>query len=196
LSQHLTGIRAFAGAIQRAGKEDGARVRAAACAIEASAQDIYGVSHRLMEGLRPNLLDEAGIGDALGPLLEAWGERHPEIEWRASLDRGLLRVAEPVRVAIYRIVQECLSNVAAHAGARRLRIVLAPCHGAGGPWLRLVVRDDGVGMAAPAARPGIGLLGMRERVLSLGGQFHIGPGRGRGTRVKVLLPAQGVAGES
>jgi two-component system sensor histidine kinase UhpB len=78
-----------------------------------------------MEGLHPNILDAAGIVEAVGSLLEVWGQQHPEIEWRASLDRDLVCNEEQVRVAVYRIVQECLSNVARHASAQRLRLILA-----------------------------------------------------------------------
>ena len=94
--------------------------------------------------------------------------------------------AAQVRVAVYRIVQECLSNVSRHADARRLRLVLARQQSAAGESLRLVVRDDGVGIDTPHA--GFGLLGMRERVLSLGGSLQISSPRGGGTRVRVILP--------
>jgi two-component system sensor histidine kinase UhpB len=102
LSQHLTAIRAFAGAIRRNGVADGERIKAAAQAIDDCASEIYTVSHRLMEGLHPNVLDAAGIVEAIAALLEAWGQQHPEIEWRASLARDLVCDAPQLRVAIYR----------------------------------------------------------------------------------------------
>jgi PAS domain S-box-containing protein len=188
LSQHLTAIRAFAGAIQRDEAPVRERVQAAAQAIENSARAIYEVSHRLMEGLHPNILDAAGIVEAIASLLDGWGRQHPEIEWRASLPRNLAVDRASLRVAIYRIVQECLSNVSRHAGAQRLRIVLATRQRPEGNWLRLIIRDDGAGMDAGAPRAGFGLLGMRERILSLGGLLKITTPRGGGTRVLVLLP--------
>jgi PAS domain S-box-containing protein len=186
LSQHLTAIRVFAGAIQRDDAPDRTRVKASAQAIDDSARAIYEVSHRLMEGLHPNILDAAGIVEAVRTLLESWGQQHSEIDWRASLDRDVVCDAAQVRVAVYRIVQECLSNVSRHADARRLRLVLARQQSAAGESLRLVVRDDGVGIDTPHA--GFGLLGMRERVLSLGGSLQISSPRGGGTRVRVILP--------
>ena len=186
LSQHLTAIRAFAGAILRNGAHDHEWIKAAAQAIEDSARAIYQVSHRLMEGLHPSILDAAGIVEAIASLLEVWGQQHPEIEWRASLDRELVCPAAPVRVAIYRIVQECLNNVTQHAHAERLRFVLARRQH--GESLRLLIRDDGVGMDVDAAHAGFGLLGMRERVLSLGGSLQIRSWHGGGTRVRVILP--------
>lgn len=139
-----------------------------------------------MEGLRPNILDAAGIVEALASLLEVWGQQHPEIKWRASLDHELVCPTAPVRVAIYRIVQECLNNVTRHARAERLRVVLARRQH--GESLYLVIRDDGVGMDVNASHAGFGLLGMRERVLSLGGSLQIRSWRGAGTRVRVILP--------
>jgi PAS domain S-box-containing protein len=187
LAQHLTAIRAFAAAIQRDKATPHERILAAARAIDVSARDIYEVSHRLMEGLHPSILDAGCISEAVGSLLAGWGQQHPEIEWRASLAAGLM-CDGPRRLAIYRIVQECLSNIVRHARAERVRIVLATRRGPDGGRLRLVIRDDGIGMDVGAAQTGFGLLGMRERVLSLGGSLQISSGRGAGTRVRVLLP--------
>lgn len=187
LAQHLTAIRAFAGAIQRDKATASEQAGAAARAIEDSAHDIYEVSHRLMEGLHPNILDAGSISEAVGSLLAGWGQQHPEIEWRASLAAGLV-CDGPHRLAIYRIVQECLSNVVRHAQAEHLRIVLGTRRSPDGDRLRLVIRDDGVGMDVHAPYTGFGLLGMRERVLGLGGSLQITSGRGAGTRVRVLLP--------
>ncbi len=188
LSQHLTAIRAFAAAIRRNGVSDRERIRTAAQAIEDCAGEIYAVSHRLMEGLHPNVLDAAGIVEAIAALLEAWGQQHPEISWRASLARDLVCDAPPLRVAIYRIVQECLNNVSRHAKAERLRVILSTRQSPAGEKLLLVIRDDGIGMEVDAPHAGFGLLGMRERVLSLGGSLQIRSPHGGGTRVRVLLP--------
>ncbi|TMQ75134.1 sensor histidine kinase [Candidatus Accumulibacter phosphatis] len=86
-----------------------------------------------------------------------------------------------------RIVQECLNNVTQHAHAKRLRLVLARRQH--GDSLRLLIRDDGVGMDVGAPHAGFGLAGMRERVLSLGGSLQIRSWHGAGTRVRVLLPS-------
>jgi signal transduction histidine kinase len=137
------------------GVSDGERIKAAAQAIDDCASEIYTVSHRLMEGLHPNVLDAAGIVEAIAALLEAWGQQHPEIEWRASLARDLVCDAPQLRVAIYRIVQECLNNVSRHAQAHRLRVILATRPSPTGGKLRLVVRDDGVGLEVAAPHAGL-----------------------------------------
>ena len=188
LSQHLTAIRAFAGALQRNESCNPEAIRRHAAAIDDSARAIYEVSHRLMEGLHPSVLESAGIAEALASLLESWGLQHPAIEWRASLPHDLVCAGKQLRVTLYRIVQECLSNVARHAEARRLRLVLGNRQSAQGELLRLVIRDDGVGMDMNAAHAGFGLLGMRERVLAHGGTLQVSSRKGGGTRVRVLLP--------
>ncbi|MBL8391528.1 MAG: hypothetical protein JNN21_06590, partial [Candidatus Accumulibacter sp.] len=71
---------------------------------------------------------------------------------------------------------------------RRLRLVLGNRQSAQGQLLRLVIRDDGVGMDMSAAHAGFGLLGMRERVLAHGGTLQVSSRKGGGTRVRVLLP--------
>ncbi|TLD44272.1 MAG: Signal transduction histidine-protein kinase/phosphatase UhpB [Accumulibacter sp.] len=188
LSQHLTAIRAFAGALQRNESGNPEAIRRHAAAIDDSARAIYKVSHRLMEGLHPSVLDSAGIAEALASLLENWGLQHPEIEWRASLPQDLVCEGKQLTVTLYRIAQECLSNVARHAEARRLRLILGTRQSAHGELLRLVIRDDGVGMDMDAAHAGFGLLGMRERVLARGGTLQVSSRKGGGTRVRVILP--------
>jgi PAS domain S-box-containing protein len=188
LSQHLTAIRAFAGALQRSDRCDPEAIRRSAVAIDGSAHAIYEVSHRLMEGLHPSVLDAAGIAEALASLIDSWGQQHPEIEWQASLPSNLVCEGKQLRVTLYRVVQECLSNIARHAAAHRVRLILGNRWSAEGELLRLVVRDDGVGMEMDAAHAGFGLLGMRERVLALGGTLQVSSRKGSGTRIRVIVP--------
>src|SRR5207244_11374481 len=91
-----------------------------------------------------------------------------------------------VETAAYRIVQEALTNVARHAGAKRVTVELRGAD----HELRLEVRDDGVGLrpANGQARPGIGLVGIRERVRSLGGTMTLASATGGGARLSVRLP--------
>jgi two-component system sensor histidine kinase UhpB len=98
-------------------------------------------------------------------------------------------VDQRVSIALYRMVQEALTNVARHAQAREAWVELR----VQGPALQLEVADDGTGLAdAHLQRPGsFGLLGIRERARMLGGEFTIGARPGGGTRLVVRLPLQG-----
>ncbi|MBI5899087.1 MAG: PAS domain S-box protein [Rhodocyclales bacterium] len=187
LSQQLVAIRAYAGAIRR-NAGDPARSEANAAAIESAVGEIYDASHRLVEGLHPQVLDSAGLSAAICLLLARWGTTHPET-------RAWLRLAGDVepeddlgRINLFRIVQECLANVHAHSGARRVRLFLGQRSRSDGRWLRLVVRDDGCGMDVAASHSGYGLIVMRERVRALGGSLRLQAGGRCGLRVVVDVP--------
>ena len=132
--------------------------------------------------LRPSVLDDLGLLPALRALAEDFGRRtHVEVALDIAPD---LRAFTPEQeVVIYRVVQEALTNVARHAGARRVRVGLH----ARERDLRLTVEDDGRG-APSEPTPHLGLLGMRERVTALGGTLAVAASPARGFRVEALIP--------
>ncbi len=149
---------------------------------------------RIMTDLRPSILDHQGLWAAL-----EWQAQ--EFIDSAELQHDLrVHVCAGVRVpagvlgerwaiAVFRIFQEMLSNVARHARARSVRIRLY-VDGPADPVLYLEVRDDGVG-ALPAAlddRKRHGVMGMRERAAHFGGTLTIGSAPGNGTRVRLTMP--------
>lgn len=102
---------------------------------------------------------------------------------------GSLGIADiETGIHLYRVAQECLSNLAAHAQAARARLWLGLGGRDGQPWVRLVCRDNGRGMNPDAPRRGYGLLMMRERARALGGRFDLQSQPGRGVRVLVEVP--------
>ena len=107
------------------------------------------------------------------------------------VDRPLPEASLPVRIALYRVAQEALSNARRHAGARDVAVRVASRERGGVPWLRVEVRDRGPGFdAASAAAPGhLGLAGMRDRVAMLGGTFAVDSRPGAGTAVVAEVPA-------
>jgi signal transduction histidine kinase len=86
--------------------------------------------------------------------------------------------------AAYRIVQEALTNTSRHAGKASASVHLHYAQGA----LTVQVNDDGEGTGTTSAGPGLGLIGMRERVSALGGRLHAGPQAGGGFQVRAELP--------
>jgi PAS domain S-box-containing protein len=195
LGQQLTAIRIYATAIQRRAADPADRAAADAAAIEASAAHIYAVSHRLMEGLRPQILDSAPLAEVLRTLLSEWAAKHPEVQvtLRAAGDIGPGGGEVPIHV--YRIVQESLTNVLGHARASRARIFLGAREIAGRRWLRLVVRDNGQGMGPATSEAGHGLVVMRERARNLGGRFDLQSRPGQGLRIAVAVPLASEADE-
>jgi PAS domain S-box-containing protein len=187
LSQQLVAIRAYAGAIRRAAGESKAAANAAA--IEAAVSEIYAASHRMLEGLHPQILDGAGLHAAVGLLLTGHAEAFPETRiWLRSA--GNVELMEPgARISLFRVVQECLTNATAHSGARRIRVFLGERQQSSGPRLRLVVRDDGRGADLSVEHAGYGLIVMRERVRAMGGQLSFSSRPGQGLRVMADVPA-------
>ncbi|HXY68658.1 MAG TPA: GAF domain-containing sensor histidine kinase [Gemmatimonadales bacterium] len=138
-------------------------------------------------GLRPAVLDDLGLVPAIRALAEDFAGR-TGVAVNVSAGRLPARLAPEVEVALYRVFQEALTNVARHAAASRVDASLAPQNGE----LLLVVQDDGRGFQAPAAggpeAGHAGLAGMRERVVGAGGRFAVTSAPGHGVRLEARLP--------
>ena len=138
--------------------------------------------------LHPSALDDLGLASALASQVREFRRRHGIA--MAFVNEGSDDRQHPeVERAIYRVVQEALTNIARHAHARSGRVRLD----IGRQMIRTVVEDDGVGfdpadVERPGRRRGLGLLGMRERVAQLRGRLHIDSAAARGTRIEVELP--------
>jgi signal transduction histidine kinase len=132
--------------------------------------------------LRPSMLDDLGLLPAL-----EWQAREVSRQsgMRVSVaaEDSLDELPETHKTCLYRLVQEALHNCSRHSGGRTVRItVRCESH-----WLRLSVQDDGTGFEV-AREKGLGLLGMQERVTSLGGEFLIKSEPGCGTLLAASLP--------
>ncbi|MDD5565058.1 MAG: GAF domain-containing protein [Thermoanaerobaculaceae bacterium] len=143
--------------------------------------------HRLAADLRPPSLDPLGLEAALREYVRSAGSKFGfEVRFKA---RGFASERLPVVVetALYRVVQEAMTNVARHAGATRVD-VLAECRG---DRVVVMVEDDGAGFEPGRARGGhhFGLLGMRERAEALGGTMVVESAPGRGTTIVVEVPS-------
>ena len=144
-----------------------------------------GEVRRISHDLRPSLLDTLGLPAAIGQLAREFEQRCGlTVAYHNRLGDAALDDASAV--ALFRIVQETLTNIERHARARSVRIDL----GAGAQGIELAVHDDGVGFnPRKLEQPGgIGLRNIRERVEHLGGQFSLSSNAGQ-TGIRVLLPA-------
>lgn len=144
----------------------------------------HSETRRLISGLRPPILDEAGVLAAVSHLVNDQQLRtvaNLEIQTKVTFDR----LATVLENAIYRIVQEGLTNACKHSRSPRIRIRLTQR----GDWLDIEVRDWGVGFAPKEAqRNRFGLEGVRERARLLGGTCTIRSKSGKGTSVLVKVP--------
>jgi len=138
---------------------------------------------RIVVELRPKALDDLGLVPALERLASGFAdETGVAIRLEAQLTA---RLASEVETALYRIVQEGLTNVVKHANATNASVVLA----AGDSRVLLVIEDDGAGFDLESGRKrGFGLEGMQERVQLLGGRLEIGSRRDGGTSLVVEVP--------
>lgn len=165
---------------------DQPEIRRATTDMRSLVERTIAVVRHVATNLRPGALD-LGLVAAIEWLAEDFRLRW-EIPCTLDLsdEDGLAVANDHLATAVFRIVQESLTNIARHARARNVSIALAYRDGT----LSLVVSDDGVGFDARAVTPrtGFGLLGIRERVLALQGELRIESQPGRGTRMHIQLP--------
>jgi len=141
--------------------------------------------HELAVRLRPTALDDVGLEAALGQLVADWAA-HAEAaaDFQATGLDGTRLPAE-VETALYRVVQEALTNIAKHARAGEVSVILSRLDG----HAMVVVEDNGVGFDPVTATAGrLGILGMRERVTLLGGDLEIESALDVGTTISIRIP--------
>lgn len=135
----------------------------------------------LAKRLRPPTLDELGFEATMRELVTEF-RNHSSFSISLDMD-PVLELSSEAETALYRIVQECLTNVAKHASASRVSISFH----SDGQRRVLRIADDGKGFDPDRATGGLGQIGIRERVAMLGGEILISSGKGRGTAVEVIL---------
>jgi two-component system, NarL family, sensor histidine kinase UhpB len=149
--------------------------------------DTIASVRRIASDLRPMMLDDLGLNPAIQWLVRESAQR-TGIQFSLSLETAVLPNEHQLVIAIYRIVQEALTNVARHAHATRAHVETRRF----GDELHVVVSDNGCGFSAQAMNrdDSHGLMGIRERTLSLGGHFEIGNLPAGGARIGIRLPLQ------
>ncbi len=150
---------------------------------------MVGTTRRIVTELHPAILDDLGLHAALEWLTRDFQTR-TKTRCTVKLFDESLDVAKEKATAIFRIAQECLTNVARHAEATHVQFQCTEQNG----WLELVVEDNGRGITGGSTlgeSKGFGILGMRERVTLLGGRFTMESQNGAGTRVEVAIPFSG-----
>ncbi len=151
--------------------------------LQETARDGVEEVREIVRGLRPQALDEFGLRSALMALAAGFTDRSG-IRVRTSLSPDLPALAPEQDLAVYRVAQESLTNVARHAGAREATISLERDDGA----VVLRVTDDGRGIGDDPGE-GVGLGGMRERALLVGGRLLVRRREAEGTEVRLEVPS-------
>jgi len=152
-------------------------------------QEVHSVAFQL----RPTVLDDLGLDAALSHYIEQWSEHTKTVTGFHSNGFSGRRLPAEIETAIYRIAQEALTNVSKHAEAKGVSLVLTRT----AESVRLIIEDNGKGfdaetmmMKASGTERRLGLLGMRERVMLVGGTLNIESTPGAGTTIYVKIPVQ------
>jgi two-component system, NarL family, sensor histidine kinase UhpB len=139
----------------------------------------------LARQLRPTALDDLGLVAAIGGQVEQLS--HGEIDARLAVEGDFSDLGDDAQLVVYRVAQEALSNAARHSGAERVEVQLRRGADDG---IVLEVADDGRGFAFDDSERGLGIGGMRERALMVGGALTIESRPDRGTTVRLELPGE------
>jgi glucose-6-phosphate-specific signal transduction histidine kinase len=191
LGQCVTAIKTMGTAIANRPDVNVEETRKNAGTIVSVASHIYDVVHGIIRQLRPSALDHLGLSEALREAVSTFKSRHPQVTTSLKLGSGVDGSGESVNITVYRIVQECLTNVARHAQATRVDIsITREGQPESGDALHVRVQDNGKGLADSDARSArrFGLMGMRERVQALGGHLDISGKPGEGVLVDAVIP--------
>jgi PAS domain S-box-containing protein len=176
-------------AVDREKSPDSRRITESLELLEELSTEIRTISHLL----HPPLLDEVGLSSALQLYLEGFAERS-KIKVNLEIPSDFGRLSRELETAVFRIVQESLTNIHRHAGSAVARVLISRAE----HELRVEVQDEGKGISALkrseielAGKAGVGLRGMRERIRQLGGILEIGSlANGRGTVVIARFPME------
>jgi two-component system sensor histidine kinase UhpB len=181
IGQYLTAIHVDASAVLKARSLTTAK--ASAKAISDVARQMMEIVHELLQRLRPRVIDELGIGLALRELIQHWRQRNRGISVIYSLKNDMAVVDDTVSITVYRVVQECLTNITKHSQAKRVTVKVNQ----NDINIDIFIEDDGVGFDQTQMTKGYGLAGMRERIQGLFGEMHMISNE-NGSKIHVVLP--------
>lgn len=178
VGQILTAMRVQLGQIEPASEASRAHLNRVADLADRSLRTV----REMARGLRPAMLDDLGLAPALKWLGRDFS-KNTVLDVDVRIEGELAGLNDPTRTCLYRVVQEALTNCVKHSGATSVRVMLheSPSE------VVLTVQDSGSGFAS-GHTGGIGLLGMRERVEELSGEFAVVSSPGAGTIIRANLP--------
>lgn len=191
LAQYSNAIKLDAVAIAQDARLKAEPAGDAAQRILRAANHIHAAVGELIGRLRPAGLDELGLVAALENCVDHWRRSQPGTRFELTTRGNLDDLEEMATLAVYRLIQEGLTNCTRHAGARSVEIVVSRLPNAEGAHGSVVLslRDDGRGADMAVRSEGFGLLGMKERVSLLGGKLSIDSAPGKGFNIEATLPA-------
>lgn len=182
MGQSISAIKAIAFSIAERNTDD-AMSREGATRIGSISNHVRDHIRSMMHRLRPLVLDELGLVPALEHMADEWNRNHASTFCSFRAGGDFSRLDSEQQIHLYRIVQEALTNVAAHAGANNVAIALDA-----DTDIRLEISDDGRGFDPRQVSPGMGLSGMQERVRALRGTWSLDAGT-QGVSISIRFPS-------
>ena len=185
MGQNLTAIKTIGTAIANRDSDEESITRQNALTIVEVTSRIYDMVHSIIRELRPSALDHLGLEDAIFELCERHRRANSDLDLKLDFDGGLNGYDEYVNITVYRVIQECLTNAAKHAGASCVSITVSNLLVESNlARIEIKVQDDGKGLDVDLSESRrFGLLGMRERVQAFSGDIQIESDRGTGTLI-------------
>ena len=202
LGQYLNAISLDAARIRDLSAARETEIHRISLGLMQSASHVYRQIGGMIRRLRPIGLDEFGLPSALEHCIDGWRERLPDASFSLTIEGDYTGLSEALTITLYRLVQEGLTNVSKFARNSRVEVfmVRAPrdAHRSEGSMkenglideIVVTMADDGPGVDLDAPRDGLGLIGMRERVEALGGEFHVASKPEGGFLFCARVPAQ------
>lgn len=181
----LFAIRVDAQAIQTQAQKGGYdAIAERARSLDEAANQIQRHVRTMLKQLQPKGLSQAGLGAAIVDLVLFWQRHHPGLSIHLETDAAKAGFGSDADAAIYRVVQEGLTNAVRHAAAKQIWISITKNK----TQICVSVEDDGQGFCGGAESDGMGLKSMRERVVALSGVLNVADRSGGGTRVSAIIP--------
>ena len=192
LGQCLTAIKTDAVLIRNRTEQSEPRVFNSAQAIIDTTSHIYDVVHNMITRLRPSPLDDLGLVPTLEQAITSWQAREPDIQFDIRVSGRLDNLNEMMNMTVFRVVQEAITNAVRHAEASQINVIVKTQKASNSDIdnLSIEIKDNGKGMVVKDLHSDVdfGLLGMRERAHSLGGEFELTSEPGNGVKVSVVIP--------
>jgi len=185
--QCLAGINAITASINQTATTQCPELVTEIKTINPITSHMMDVLRSMLTRLRPVEIDDLGLSQSLSTLVENWNNRsNGKTTHQLTLAGNIDALPEPLPVNIYRIVQECLTNIAKHADASHADVII---NYLAEKNVHLEISDNGIATVDDFDNTlGVGLLGIRERVMALGGQLILSPRQSGGLMINITIP--------
>jgi len=190
LGQTITAIKAVAVSIPNKSKLEKRFVNSSVKTIVEYSDHIYKVAKDMMHRLRPSVLDEFGLVKALQNMVDEWNANQDEIFCDFRFSDVSDNLSESLRISLYRIVQESLTNSLKYSKAEKVVVMIKKVIRNDVEKIYLEIYDDGVGVNKDKIKLSFGLLGIKERVEMHNGEFEFFSKLGEGFKIVIVIPTE------